>query len=519
MRLTKIPLQKTNAFTSFFLDYLAGAEGLKNFYGELPSIENFKKQIEQKKHFSKHHRTLLVQQLQQQYSSLEIDDLVKNNIQSLENPNTFTITTGHQLNIFTGPLYFIYKIITVINCCKALKNQYPDCNFVPVYWMASEDHDFDEISYFKLFGKKYQWSTTQKGAVGRFDPKELKSLIEEVPGDTSLFKSAYLRHNTLSEAVRCYVNELFGEHGLVVIDGDNHELKKIFSHVIADDLHNGTAKKLVEQTNTKLEAAGYKTQVFARDINFFYLDSHLRSRLEKMSGRFHVVDTELSFSSHEIDELIKTSPEKFSPNVILRPLYQEVILPNLAYAGGPAEVVYWLQLKAVFDHYQVPFPVLLPRNFAMVVDEPTSRKIEKTGIVLEDLFLEKNYLFNHLTIKQSRDQITLNGKKQEIENQFAAIKQQAEALDKTLGPFVGAETKRAIRSLEKIESKLLRAAKRLQADRLRQVESIKDTLFPGGSLQERSDNFLNFYLQDREFIHQLIENFDPFDFRFNVLSY
>lgn len=518
MQVQKISFAETNSFTPFFLDYISKKNSLQKFYGRFPEINAFKDQVKEKAaSFPSHHREVLTQSLRQQYKSYTITEAVKQNIAALTDEKTFTVTTGHQLNLFTGPLYFIYKIVTVINACKALKKAHPEYTFVPVYWMASEDHDFDEIKYFRLNGKKFVWESRQSGAVGRFNPKELETLLNEIPGDITLFKNAYLKHNTLSDAVRYYVNELFGAEGLVVVDADHRALKELFRHVIHDDVISNTPKKLVDPVNESLEQAGYKPQIHCRDINFFYLDTNLRARIEKINDTYTVVDHAITFTEDQLKKLMNTEPEKFSPNVILRPLYQEVILPNIAYVGGPAEVVYWLQLKDVFDHYKIPFPVLMPRNFGMVMDAPTQRKFEKTGLALAELFFEKNYLFNHFAIKFSRSKIRLNGEKEAIENYFQTIRQQAEAFDKTLGPMVGAETHRAIKSLEKIEQKLLRSEKRYQADKLRQVEALKDTLFPNGSLQERTDNFLNFYQQDPQFIQKLLTHFDPFDFRFTVL--
>lgn len=519
MELHKVSFADTNAFSKSFLDYIEGNHQLTKFYNRPPDLTSFREQINDKAtSFSQSTRQLLADTLMAQYASLEAPEAVNKNIAALRESTTFTVTTGHQLNIFTGPLYFIYKIVTVINACKQLRQQYPQHTFVPVYWMASEDHDFDEIKYLKLYGKKYTWESAQTGAVGRFNPKELKTLLADVPGAIELFKTAYLKHNTLADAVRYYVNALFGHEGLVVVDGDSRALKSVLAQVMEDDLFRHTAKGLVDTTNAALEALGYKTQVYARDCNFFYLDTNLRARLEREGDAFRVVDTPHTFTADAIRTMIRETPEKLSPNVILRPLYQEMILPNLAYVGGPAEVVYWLQLKEVFGKYNTPFPILMPRNFAMVIDAPAWRKFEKTGIQLTDLFKEKHALFNHIATVFATHTIKLNGEKEAIENYFKTIQQQASAIDSTLGPLVGAEMSRAVKSLEKIESKLLKAEKRFQSDRLRQVEAVKDTLFPGGGLQERTDNFLNFYQQDPQFIQKLVMHFDPFDFRFNVLA-
>jgi bacillithiol synthase len=519
MKLEKFPLSDTQAFNSFFLDYIEQKETISPFYNRYPTVENFKEQISDKQSTFPHStRSTLVTALRRQYDGLKLQESVEKNIASLADSKTFTITTGHQLNIFTGPLYFIYKIVTVINACRDLRKRYPGYNFVPVYWMASEDHDYDEIKYFRLYGKKYTWETDQQGAVGRFNPNGLAKLVNDVPGETSVFREAYSKSKTLSGAVRHYVNALFGNEGLLVLDADDHELKKIIIPVIEKDIFEGVNKECVDKTNSALEHLGYKTQVFCRDINFFYLDNHVRNRIERSGDEFQVVGAEISFSKTELAALIKSHPERFSPNVVLRPLYEEMILPNLTYVGGPAEVIYWLQLKQVFDNHGVTFPMLMPRNFALVIDHEVARKLEKTNLSAKDIFQEKNFLFNHWILKHSPKNLTVGEERSSVAALFDQLRSRAEEIDKTLSGFVGAEGKRAMNSLERIERKLLRAEKRRHSDKLRQIEFVKDTLFPNGSLQERTENFLNFYQKDPVFIQKLLDAFDPFDFRFNVLT-
>ena len=518
MQIQKIPFEATHAFTPFFLDYIHQKESLKPFYGRFPVIENFKDQLTEKSgSFPMQHRDVLVASLLNQYKNFDTPDAVKANLEKLKHQNTFTITTGHQLNIFTGPLYFIYKIITVINTCKQLKQAYPQHDFVPVYWMASEDHDYDEIKSFRLYGKKYTWETTQQGAVGRFHTDEFKKLLAEIPGEIALFKNAYTKHRKLSDAVRYYVNALFGSEGLIIVDGDDQSLKKLFIPAFESDLFEQRHKPLVDQADQALEANGYKTQIHCREINLFYLEDGLRSRIEKIGEKYTVVDTDISFTAAELRGLVQQSPEKFSPNVVLRPLYQEMILPNLAYVGGPAELVYWLQLKGIFDHHRIPFPVLMPRNFALIMDAPLARKFDKTGLSIEELFLPKDRLFNQVVLKTSTADLTLNGEKKAIEDYFTRIQENVTQIDKTLGPLVGAEQQRVIKGLLRIEQKVLRAEKRKHADLLRQVEAVKDALFPNGSLQERTDNFLNFAQTDQQFIPTLIRSLDPFNFSFSIM--
>ena len=375
MKKTHLSLRKVGSFSKMFLDYIEGQDALKEFYEWKPKIESFQSAITNKA-FSPTKRRTLVDALERQYDGLTCVSKLSENIQSLSEARTFTVTTGHQLNIFTGPLYFLFKLITTINLSKKLKVHYPDYHFIPVYWMATEDHDFEEISYFNMFGKKYQWTTEQTGAVGRFDPSSLAEVLDQVRENVELFEKAYGRFETLADSVRFYVNELFGSEGLIVVDGDDRQLKAQFAPIMKDDILNKNAHQRVKQTNEQLIDLGYKSQAFSRPINFFYLDD-FRRRIISDGENFSVVDSDIKFTKQEILSEIDHYPERFSPNVIMRPVYQEVILPNIAYLGGPAEIIYWLQLKGVFDYYKMSFPVLMPRNFGMIINQNHSKKGKK----------------------------------------------------------------------------------------------------------------------------------------------
>lgn len=515
MQLHRVALTETNAFSNFFTDYIERKDQLKPFYGLFPEPRNFKEQLTKKSSFA--NRDVLHNALITQYGKLKISDKVAGNIKLLKDKNTFTITTGHQLNIFTGPLFFIYKIAAVINACKQLKKLHPEYNFIPVFWMASEDHDYDEIKSFSLYGKKHTWETQQSGAVGRFNPKSIEKILGDIPGDITIFKEAYLKNMNLADACRQYVNDIFGNEGLVIIDGDDVSLKSLFKNIIREDVLKQTPKALVEEKNKKLTDLGYHTQVFARDINFFYLADGVRGRIEKTGDGYSVVDTTIYLSEEEMEDLIEKSPEKFSPNVILRPVYQEVILPNIAYVGGPAEMIYWLQLKGIFDHFKIPFPILLPRSFALYIEKQHHEKWKKTGLEVSDLFKEKNYLYNHWVLKNTRHNLTLGKELKDLEDMMDDVKKRASQIDSTLGPLVAAEATRMTKGVEKVERKMLKAEKRVHKEKLGQIEAVKDALFPKGGLQERHDNYLNFAQKDPGFVSKMIEALDPFDFSFNVI--
>ena len=479
-----------NAFSKLLLDYLAEKPALQEFYGNGPQIAKFKEQISDKKRFPASSRAVLQTVLTEQYAAIGSEMPAVD----LRDENTFTVTTGHQLNIYTGPLYVIYKLVSTINLARALRAAYPSQRFVPVYWMATEDHDFEEINHFFAFGTKYEWNTSQKGAVGRFNLSD----FPKISFRNEIFDQAYSEGKTLSEAVRIYMHALFGaEEGLVCLDADDARLKSIFAPIMEADLKQQVHEPIVRATTEKLEALGYKTQVSARPVNLFRLTSSDRVRLEKGD-------------SVEITEA--------SPNVILRPLYQEVILPNLAYIGGPAEVAYWLQLKGIFDLHQIPFPILLPRNFAIVKTQKQAEKAEKLGLSLADLF--KNELALRRDFVAGRTEHTLDtaAELKALQPILTELAARAKAIDPTLEASVLAEQARWTKGLERLAKKLKRAEERNQGDEVRQVLAIKDALFPMGEWQERHTNFLEFASDHPDFIQELLQTFDPLHFEFYEIT-
>ena len=517
LKVEKIALSETGQFSALFLDYINQKESLQPYFNAFPSIENFGAVIKNRQ-FTREKRIVLHKVLTEQYGSLDKSGEVVSNIHALEYEKTFTVTTGHQLNIFTGPLYFIYKIVTTINLAKALKAQYPDYHFVPVYWMASEDHDFEEISYFNLFGKKYSWETDQKGAVGRFRPQSLSTVLGELPEPVELFEKAYLDSGTLANAVRFYVNELFGDQGLVVIDADHAELKAEFAPVMIDDLYHHTPNTLAEAASGQLEALGYSSQIYPREINQFYLNADIRERIVREEGVFKVLNTELQFTEEGMKNLVASEPENFSPNVVLRPLYQETILPNIAYIGGPSELAYWLQLKGIFDQYQADFPLLVPRNFAMYLDGPNLRRLSKLSIGAADLFKPSAELKEMELKAASTNEIELDKELEHLKEVFKSIEEKSIAIDKSLKGFIGAMEAKVIKDMENIQKRLKKSEENNHETAMGHIDNLKAKLFPNGSLQERHDNFLNFYLNNPDFIKVIQATFDPLDFRFLLLS-
>jgi bacillithiol biosynthesis cysteine-adding enzyme BshC len=516
MKHLKISLANTGQFNPFFLDYIQRHAALGSFYQNYPEPAAFEAQISSR-HFSTHHRQVLHQALRNQYEGIEHPPVQE--IDSLLQGHTYTVTTGHQLNIFTGPLYFIFKIITTIRLARQLQSLYPAHRFVPVYWMASEDHDFTEINHFHLFGKTYTWEEeAPAGPVGLMGLEKLQELVKEIPELPEFVKQAYTQADDLAGATRRLVHSLFGKYGLVVLDGNDRSLKVLFRETMRADLCDQVPHNLVQYTNQQLEGLGYKAQVHPREINLFYIEKGVRDRLERtQTGHFARVGTDIQYTESEILALLDKKPERFSPNVVLRPLYQETILPNLAYIGGPAEMIYWLQLKATFDHFQVAFPILFPRSFCLLVSEANRKKFEKLDVPFEDIFKDEHALKMAYLEKVAGDVLNLDQELTDFSAIFDQITDKALQIDPSLEGYVRAEQQKMLKQLEHIQKRLKKGQEQKEETALKQLLALKARLFPGGSLQERHDNFLNFYLNNPEWLDELFGCLDPFDFSMNLI--
>ncbi|MEN8789969.1 MAG: bacillithiol biosynthesis cysteine-adding enzyme BshC [Flavobacteriaceae bacterium] len=531
MEVECISYRKTGYFTNLINDYLDESEHLRPYYHRFPQKQSFGPQIEEKKAgYPQQHRKVLHSALESQYENVSISKSTEANIQKLKDPGTFTIVTGHQLNLFTGPLYFLYKIVSTINLCRSLKETYPDYQFVPIYWMASEDHDFDEINYFNFRGQKLRWNRNSSGAVGRLDTEGLDEVYKAFKGALGknrhtdeilgLFKRAYLEHKTLADATRHLANELFGDYGLVVLDGDDPGLKKLMSPYVQKDLFENSAFKAVSATLSEWEnaAENFLIQVNPREINYFYLKDGLRERIVIAGEGFAINNTDIRFSKTEIMDELEQHPERFSPNVISRPLYQEVILPNLCYIGGGGEIAYWLELKRAFETYQVPFPILLLRNSGLMITEKQYGKLQRLDLSLEDIFLKQSSFINKKIREISNIDMDFSPQKDHLRRQFEDLHRIAEETDKSFLGAVRAQEVKQIKGLEHLEKRLLKAQKRKLKDQVVRMTDLQNELFPNQSLQERALNFSELYLDyGKELIPMLFEALEPLKLEFTVM--
>lgn len=496
MKISSIHRQKTGFFSQQQLDMVYNQELYSEFLTQPFSLEALEQQMTLKKeHFSKAARNLLVDTLKKQYSNIAKSQNVLNNIESLKNDNTYTIVTGHQLVAFTGPLYFIYKIAHVVKMCQLLNEKYSGSHVVPVFWMATEDHDYDEIKSFHIFNKTLTWETEQSGPVGRFEMKDWEPVLEQ-------FRELYKNHpdselmqlvnqfsgENYASAFRIFINALVEDFGVVIVDGDDQDFKTALVPYMQKDISEQFSYRAITSRTEKLVNRGAKQQIIPREINLFYMETGVRERLD-VQGDLVSIKGEGTFSRSEMCDWVAREPQSFSPNVSLRPLYQEVLLPNLCYVGGAGEINYWLQLKEVFDQANVPFPLIQTRNSVMYIDKGTAEKMEKVNLQEEDLFKPTHILTKEYLASNDGEVLDFSN----IDNQFQQLKSQilsaTMSVDVAMESYAQAESVRMEKQVEQIKDRLFKTVKSKHDKNLKSIQQIKERLFPADGLQERYTNF------------------------------
>ncbi len=523
-----IAYQETNMFSKLISDYLEKKDFIQSFYSCQTDLDGLSKAITARQQFSTD-RNLIQQVFADAYATVDASEFQMDNIAALSNDNTFTICTAHQPNIFTGYLYFIYKTAHVIALAQQFNKEFPDKKFVPVFYIGSEDNDLDELSKFKIHGRGYVWNTDQTGAVGRMKvDKSVVKLIDEVEAELKhlpqskslieILRKAYVLGNEMATGTFILLNELFKEYGLLVLQPDHVDLKAKMKAVFKDDLLQNSAEQIVGETSLKLEAE-YKVQVNPRTVNLFYLRDGIRSRIDKRGNIYTVDGTVIRFTQEELLQELNEFPDRFSPNVILRGIYQETILPNLVFVGGGSEVAYWMQLKNLFTHYKVPFPMLVLRNSFMIMDANHAHKMAALGIGEVDLFKEETQLANELVQRWSGQEISLEQEELDSKALFQHLKKRAGEIDKTLVQHVHSLETDHLKKLDGLEKKMLKAERKKQAIQLQRIWKLKEELFPNNNLQERVDNFIPYYAQyGQAFIEAVLQHSLGLEQRFGVLT-
>jgi bacillithiol synthase len=519
MQVAKIPFDKVQALSNRDISYQMSVSQFEDYISYLPTIEAFGQAIEDRKKFPID-RSLLVDFLGTSYQNIGSPSQLTN-ISLLSEENTFTVVTAHQPVIFGGPAFYIYKVCSVINLCRRLKMTYPQHNFIPVFISGGEDHDFEEVKNINLFGKTITWNTDQTGSVGRFSLDgiqdalaQFKDIIGQQPNAqhiVRILEEALSKSASYSDFVFHWVNAFFADYGVIVMNMDDQKIKKHFAPIIKQEIIGRHSEELVKSTQDELNRRfQFKSQAFAREINFFYLSAGNRDRIIFEDGRYKVNHSAISFSEAELLDHIDVHPENFSPNVIMRPILQEYILPNLAYVGGGGELAYWLERKTQFAHYSVYFPMLVRRNSLMILSKSLQKSILKLNVSLDDLLMEQSELIRHYATRNAGDDADVSSERQEVTKIFDNLAAKIKKIDPTLEGLVLAEATKSIKSIEAIEGRLIKSLKAREEISIQQLTNLIGKLFPNGGLQERTDSFWTLYANETEdILASIIEISDP----------
>lgn len=524
----QIPLAQTGQFSKLVLDYINGSEAVKPFYRFAPVMTAFEEVISERK-YDTHTRSILTAELAEQYAELGISrkqaPKVFENLDLLQQEGTFTVTTGHQLALFTGPLFFITKILSTIRLAEELSLRFQAQKIVPVFWMASEDHDFPEVSQIQVNGHTLKWEKdSQNQPVGVLSMEgadkviaELKQLLGANNKLIRLFETTAQKGQNLSKATRLLVHELFGQYGLIILEPQRPALKSLFKAIIKEDVTKHTGFESLIATNGKL-GKQYPLQVTGREINFFYLNESGRNLILKTPKGFEIQYANLQFTEADLLKEIELHPERFSPNVVMRPVYQETILPNLAYIGGPGEIAYWLQLKSVFESYQTPFPMVVLRNHVLLLKQSMLHKLEKQKVQPELLLQREDEVIKFLI--HTEHPLDIGSAQQSILHTAQQLIDEVMPFDNRIASEMIQWKLEQERKFEQFRKQMTKRKKEKSEASIDSVLAIRNHLLPAGKPQERAENLATFtgdYYDS--FIQYLYQRIFPLSHTVDVLAW
>lgn len=526
--MNRFEYSKINQFSNRDISYAMNPEIFQELLPYSPNLDGLQSSLNDRKNSRQVDRQLLVQVLRDQYGDIESGNQMFHKIDLLLNDNCYTVSTAHQPVIFLGPLYVIYKAISAIKIAEECNAKDPINTVVPIFVVGGEDHDFEEIRSTKIFGKTYSWDEAHhNGSVGELNPQTLKPLIAEIK---SIFQNdpkgseyldiinlAYSNHTSFTRASQEILNKLLGKYGLLTIDLSDRRLKASFKNIILEEVLNHSAQGLVKTDQDIIHDLGFADQAYAREINFFLkTKDNQRSRIIPKQGANYIELSNETYEESEIRQIILEEPERLSPNVVMRPLYQAHCLPDIAYVGGGGELAYWMERPSLFKHYDKHFPVLLRRSSLILMPENLWNIWTDLDLNLSDLLLttdavkKKAILENHT--------IDLSNVNQHLNEAFSDLTDLAIAIDPNLEKSIGAMKAQTLKNIDKIEQKLLRNLKKNDEVSMSKIDKIKAECNPDTSLQERSENFLSYYSQHSgDLIQLLYENIRPLPSKIEIM--
>ncbi len=506
-----------SGFPSLFADYLTDFSRVQRFYsGDFRSDSDWKKTISRVVS-AQRNRSAVANILSLQNRNFHCGIKTLANIDLLHNDNTLAVVTGQQVGLFTGPLYTIYKTLTAIKLVEDLNIRFPDYQFVPIFWLEGEDHDYEEVSSIRLISKsndlvKLDYRLTEQaqekniGAVGILEFTDsieqfftaLQDLISESefkPKVLQLFRTAYQPGMTFNRAFVHLMNDLLEDSGLIFIDPHDAELKKLLTPIFQRELQT-TPKlcQLVIDQSAQLEQ-NYHAQIKPKAVNLFLFHNNGRHLIEPHAdGGYSLKGTRRHIPREEIERIAVDSPEMLSPNVVLRPLCQDWLLPTVAYVAGPSEVAYFAQLKPLYDELGIPQPLIYPRASVTIVEEKVDKVLERFKLQVSDFFQDVELTKRKVaeSLGETNIEELFGGTSVAIHETLQHLKPELEMIDPTLLGSLDNTVKKIAYQIDALKERTVTAEARRSEVFLRQIDKAALHLYPEDTFQERSLNVLYF---------------------------
>jgi bacillithiol synthase len=486
-------------------------------------------QSAKEKKFEDSKRKLLISTLSEQYAkiNIQLSGAQKSNLSLLENSKTYTVTTGHQLTLFGGPLYLAYKILQTVKLCEKFNERSEIEKVVPIFWLASEDHDFEEIKSTQLFNHEISWEENQSGPVGRFnisDNENFKKCMDQFltffDGKDEQLNRIFENnnHQNYGDWMQHFVSNLFSAYGVLVLNPDHKNLKASFSEIIKKEIKNQESILSIQKQNKLVQQLGFTAQAIAKEINFFYLSENSRTRIEVQDSFFRIGENLIT--REELFEKIDNEPQNFSPNVILRPIYQEYTLPNLCYIGGGGEMAYWVQLKGVFEQFNLSFPLLMQRCSIQIIDKSLSKRIQKLPFHLQQYYTEREELKKVFLSTKNSNNLDFDEVDQALDGLKTKLISKVSAVSSGLTSWSESEVVRIQKQIDSIKQRLIKELKSQSETELQSIDFVIDRLLPKGTLQERYFHWMHFASNGDvdHFFKQVYSAIEPFNSKFIALE-
>ena len=529
---------------NLFLDYMYEFENVKDYYKyNFRNKEQYSSIFKSISESRKNKQLNLASILSNQYSALQnVSVKTSRNIQLLEKEKTIAVVTGQQLGILGGPLYTLFKIITAIRLSNQLTERYDEFKFVPVFWLEADDHDFNEVRSINLLDNENQ--ILNLGYKEEINDDDAKQSIGHIKFDESLneffnqfegslrdtefknelivkLKEWYSVGKSFKQSFKELIFWLFDEYGLVIFDPQDSQVKSLLKPIFQKEINDFTlhTQKLI-QTSAKLEEL-YHAQVKVKPVNLFYHTDDGRYSVEPVDEVFKLRRKRKQFTKEEILAEIETSPERFSPNVLLRPICQDYLLPTGFYIAGPSEIAYFAQVTPLYDFYDIETPIIFPRSSATILEKNVSSGLDKYDLNMNDIFLGLDELKEKVIADLSENNIVTAfvEASKEIELTFDKIKENLFAIDKTLVDSSGRYKDRIMSSILELKTKAIKAQETKHETTIRQLTRLSNLLYPLSNLQEREINFTYFYNKyGKDFIRKIYDDISVSEFEHQIIS-